>query len=159
MVGAATLPVIWRRQAPLACAAAVSAGMVISGIPTFDQTRCGAAIPAALFILFALANRTEWRAAVGGLALVLAGVIFLSFTDASIDPAALSFLLPLCAGVWVAGRVVRERDRLAAELTRRTVELEQRREQTARLAVEVERARMAASLGTSRGRACRRSST
>ncbi len=147
VVGAATLPVIWRRQAPLACAAAVSAGMAISGIPTFDQTRCGAAIPAALFILFALATRTEWRAAVGGLALVVAGVVFLSFTDASIDPAALSFLLPLCAGVWVAGRVVRERDRLAAELTRRTVELEQRREQTAQLAVEVERARMAASLG------------
>ncbi len=155
VVGAVTLPVIWRRRAPLACAAAISAGMVISGIPTFDQTRCGAAIPAALFILFALATRAEWRAAVGGLALVLAGVVFLSFTDASIDPAALSFLLPLCAGVWVAGRVVRERDRLAAELTRRTVELEQRRGQTARLAVVVERARMAAGLGAQSRRGVR----
>lgn len=147
LVPAATLPVIWRRQAPLACAAALSLGIVISGIPSFDQTRCGAAIPAALLILFALATRSELRAAAGGLGLVLAGMVFLSFTDASIDPVALVFVLPLCGGVWVAGRVVRERELLAAALAQRTHELEVRREQTAQAAVEVERARMAAGLG------------
>jgi signal transduction histidine kinase len=147
VVSAVTLPVIWRRQAPLACAAALSAGMVISGIPTFEQTRCGVAIPAALLILFALATRSELRAAAGGLGLVLAGMVFLSFTDASIDPVALVFVLPLCGGVWVAGRLVRERDFLAAALEQRTQQLELRREQTAQVAVEVERARMAAGLG------------
>jgi signal transduction histidine kinase len=147
VVPAVTLPVIWRRRAPLACAAALCAGMVLSGIPSFDQTRCGVAIPAALLILFSLAGRSERRPAAGGLVLVLAGMVFLSFTDSSIDPVALVFLLPLCAGVWAAGRVVRERDRLAAELATRTQQLERRRAETAEVAVDLERTRLAAGIG------------
>ena len=84
-VAAVTLPVICRRSAPLAAAAALAVGVVVSGIPTFDQSRCGVAIPAALLILFSLAARRGLRPALGGRALVLAGMVVLLFTDPLLD--------------------------------------------------------------------------
>lgn len=146
VIAAVTLPVIWRRRAPLACAAALAAGTVVSAIPTFDQGRCGVAIPIALLVAYALGTRSERPAALHGLALVLAGMVFLSFTDRTISPAVLVFVVPLCVGVWVAGRMVRSRNRLAAELAERSRALERQRDQTARLAVEVERTRLATQL-------------
>ena len=145
-IGAVTLPVIWRRRAPLACAGALAAGMVISGIPTFDQVRCGVAIPAALLIAYALGVQEPGRRSIAGLLLLLGGLVFLSFTDANISPSVLIFVAPLCAGVWAAGLVVASRTALAAELVARTRALELRREQTARLALELERTRLAAHL-------------
>lgn len=145
LVPAATLPVAWRRRAPLTAALALAAGMVISGVPTFDQTRCGAALPAALLVLFTLAATRERREAVTGLAALLAGIGFLMFTDSQLDAGAL-FLLPLSAGVWGAGRFARSRAQLAAQLQERADDLGDAREQTARLAVEVERLRLASDL-------------
>src|SRR5215204_1995836 len=43
---AATLPLLLRRRDPLTAAAALAAGSVVSGIPTFDQFRLIAVIPA-----------------------------------------------------------------------------------------------------------------
>jgi signal transduction histidine kinase len=147
VIPAVTLPVAWRRRAPLAAAAALTAGIVISGIPTFDQTRCGVAIPAALIILFSLAARPQRNEAVAGLTLVLAGMGFLLFTDPQLDAGAL-FILPLCAGVWAAGRVAGSRGRVAAALAERSRTLVDTREENAQLAVEVERLRLASDLDT-----------
>jgi signal transduction histidine kinase len=147
-IATVTLPVIWRRRAPLGCAAALLAGAVISGIPTFHQVRCGVAIPAALLVVYEVGARRGRRDSLAGLALVLAAMTFLSFTDSNLDPAALAFIAPLCLGAWVAGLVVRSRNRLAAALGERSRELERRRGETARLAVEVERTRLAAELDT-----------
>jgi signal transduction histidine kinase len=145
VIAAVTLPVAWRRRAPLPAAGALAVGIVVSGIPTFDQTRCGVAIPAALLILFTLAARRELAEALAGLALVLSGMVFLLFTDPELDAGAL-FILPLCAGVWGAGRLVRSRSRLAAELQERSQRLAETREETARMAVEVERLRLASDI-------------
>jgi signal transduction histidine kinase len=142
VIATVTIPVAWRSRAPLAAAAALAVGTVVSGIPTFDQTRCGVAIPAALLILFSLASRREIAEALGGLAVVLAGMVFLIFTDSELDAGAL-FILPLCAGVWAAGRLVRSRSRIAAELEERSRRLVETREETARMAVDVERLRLA----------------
>jgi hypothetical protein len=81
LLPAVVLPVLLRRRAPFAAAAALAAGCVVSGIPTFDQFRLGLAIPAALLILFSLARHAERPRALGGLALVLAGMVFIGFTD------------------------------------------------------------------------------
>jgi len=145
VVAAVTLPVIWRRFAPFAAAAALAAGVIVSGIPTFDQSRCGVAIPAALLILFSLAARRGMRQALGGLALVLAGMVALLLTDPLLDPDAL-FILPLCAGVWWTGRLVRSRNRVAAELAEHSQRLARTREERASLAVEHDRATIAAGL-------------
>jgi signal transduction histidine kinase len=145
VVAAVTLPVAWRRNAPLAAAAALAAGVVVSGIPSFDQSRCGVAIPAALLILFSVGARLGSREAFGGLALVLAGMVVLLFTDPLLDAGAL-FILPLCAGVWWTGRLVRSRGRVAAELAERSERLARTREERAAIAVELERATIAADL-------------
>jgi signal transduction histidine kinase len=142
---AVTLPVAWRRRAPLAVALALAAGMVISGAPTFDQTRCGVAIPAALLVAFTVASTCERRDAAIGLVALLAGVVFLLFTDSQLDAGA-AFLLPLTAGVWGAGRLARSRAALAEQLRQRAHALDEAREQTAQLAVEVERLRLASDL-------------
>lgn len=149
----ATVPVAWRRRTPLAAAVTLAVGTVASAGPGLDQTRCGVVIPSALLILYALATRRERSPALLGLALVLAAMVVLAFTDQTIEPAALSFVLPLCAGVWATGRLVRSRSRLASELAERSRQLEAQRRRTAELAVEVERERLSAALdAAARGR-------
>lgn len=145
------LPVLWRRRAPFAAAAALAVGCVVSGVPTFSQFRLGVAIPAAMLILYSLASRAERRRALAGLALVLAGMVFIGLTDVVLDDAGglagmIVFSFPLCVGSWGMGRLVRSRDLLAGELVERSRVLERRREETAELAVEVERTRLASDL-------------
>jgi signal transduction histidine kinase len=55
-------------------------------------------------------------------------------------------LLALCALVWGAGRLYRSRTQVVTELAERSRDLEQTREETAQLAVEIERAHVAADL-------------
>jgi signal transduction histidine kinase len=145
------LPILLRRRAPFGAAVALSAGAVVSAIPTFDQFRFGVAIPVALVILFSLASETERRRALWGLALVLAGIVFIALTDAVVrDHGAvlgtIVFAFPLCIGIWAAGRLARSRAVLAGQLAERSRMLERQREQSAELAVEIERTRLASDL-------------
>jgi signal transduction histidine kinase len=126
-------------------AAVYLAGVVVSGLPAMDRSRCGIAIPVGLLIVYMVAVRHDRRAALAGLALVLAGFVVLLFSDPLLDVGAV-FILPLGAGVWWAGRLVRSRERVAAELAERSRALEQVRGESARLAVEVDRAAIAADL-------------
>ncbi|MDQ3723511.1 MAG: histidine kinase, partial [Actinomycetota bacterium] len=80
------------------------------------------------------------------LVLTLVGIVFLAFTDPNLGPGALVLFVPLCAGVWAAGRLVAARARAAAALRARTDELERQRTQTAQLTVEVERTRLTSEL-------------
>lgn len=151
LLPAVILPILLRRRAPFAAAAALAAGCVVSGIPTFDQFRLAAAIPAAMLILYSLAARADRRRAIAGLALVLAGMVFIGFTDVVLDEEGgviglVLFSFPLCIGVWGAGRIVRSREKVAEQLAERSRLLERQREQTAELAVEVERTRLASDL-------------
>jgi signal transduction histidine kinase len=71
------------------------------------------------------------------------GIAFLIATE--LDPGA-AFIPVLAAGVWGAGRLYGSRSRVAAELSDRTRDLQQTREESAQLAAEIERARVAADL-------------
>jgi hypothetical protein len=78
-------------------------------------------------------------------------MVFIGFTDVVLEdnggPVGFVFFsFPLCIGVWVAGRVVRSREQVAEELAEKSRLLERRREETAALAVEVERTRLASEL-------------
>jgi hypothetical protein len=149
LMPAATVPVLWWRRAPLGAAIAIATGMAIGGAPTFDQVRCGFALPGALLILFSLADREERGHALIGLAAVELGVVSLMFTDTvldvtdgTFDPGAL-FPLLLCAAVWGIGRLYRTRGIMVRELADRTQALERARAETAQLAAEAERIRLA----------------
>jgi hypothetical protein len=152
LMPAATVPVLWWRRAPFGAAIAIAIGMAISGAPTFDQVRCGFALPGAFLILFSLAAQEDRGRALAGLAAVELGVVSLMFTDTVLDvtegpfdPGAL-FPLVLCAAVWAAGRLYRARARMVRELADRTDALERARAQTAQVTVEAERVRLAAVL-------------
>ena len=145
LVPTVTFPVFWWRRAPFAAAVAIALGMVVSGIPTFDQLRCGFALPGAMLILFGLGSRDERDRGLIGLAAVEAGIVFLMFTDPQLDLGG-AFILVLAAGVWGAGHFYRSRTNVAAELSERTRDLEQTREEAAQLAADLERAKVAADL-------------
>jgi signal transduction histidine kinase len=158
LLPAVILPVLLRRRDPFAAAALLAAGCVVSGIPTFNQFRLAAAIPAGMLVAYSLATRTDRPRAELGLALVLAGMVFIGFTDVVLDDEGgpggmIAFSFPLCIGTWVAGRAVRSRERVAEQLRERSLMLERQREETAALAVEVERTRLATDLdAAARGR-------
>lgn len=145
------LPIFLRHRAPFAAAAALAAGCFVSGLPTFDQFRVPVVLPAALLIVYPLGRDTELPKALGGLALVLAGMVFVGATDpVAVDDGGVAsmvaFLFPLCGVIWAGGRLIRSRDKVAAQLEERSLRLEHQREQTAELAVEVERAQLASDL-------------
>jgi signal transduction histidine kinase len=145
------LPILLRHRAPFAAAAALAAGCVVSGIPTFDQFRVGVAIPAAILILYPLAHDSERPRALAGLGLVLAGMVFVGMTDKVASGAAgvastVAFAFPVCIVSWGGGRLVRSREQLLAQLAERSELLERRRGHAAALAVEVERTRLASDL-------------
>jgi hypothetical protein len=149
LMPAATVPVLWWRRAPLGAAIAIAIGMAVSGAPTFDQVRCGFALPGALLILFSLAAKEDRGRALLGLAAVELGVVSLMFsdtvldvTDGPFDPGAL-FPLVLCAAVWGIGRLFHARSEMVRELADRTEALERARAETAQLAAEAERNRLA----------------
>jgi hypothetical protein len=145
------LPILWRRRNPFAACCALAVGCVVSGIPTFDQFRLVAAIPAALLVLYAVAKRSAWTPAVAGFAIVQAGLAFVGASDSVLEGAGgvaamVGFSLPLCLVFWGAGRMVWSRERIAAQLRERSEELRRQREATAALAVEIDRARLASDL-------------
>lgn len=147
LTGAAfALPLLWRQKAPLAALAAFPLGVGFNAIFAHEGVRCGAAIPAALILLYSGGARLDRRRALIGLALGQLGVAVEDLTDPRLDAATLVVLLPLCAGAWLAGRIVSSRIAVARELEERTQLLELRREQTAQLAVQVDRVRIAADL-------------
>jgi signal transduction histidine kinase len=94
---------------------------------------------ALLIAVYSVAAYSERTRALTGGAISLA-VIFLS------EPGDFIVAGPLYTGVWLAGRLFRDRQRLAAALQSRTAELEREQEETARLAIAEERARIAREL-------------
>jgi len=145
------LPILLRHRAPFGAATAFAAACVVSGIPTFDQFRLPVALPVALLIVYPVARDTDRPRALAGLALVLAGLAVIGFTDPVADDeggvvAMLAFALPLCSVLWAAGRLVRSGEKLAVKLEEQSHQLERQREQTAQLAVEVERTQLASEL-------------
>ena len=149
LLSAVVLPVFVRRSMPLTAAVALSAGIVVSALPTLDQPRCSVVVPAALVVLFSLAVRAERPRALAGLALVLAAMVFLGYTDPILDNDGAGFAIfafPLCGGLWGAGRLVRSRDRTVGELAELTRQLEDQRRRSAEVAVEVERTQLASDL-------------
>jgi glucose-6-phosphate-specific signal transduction histidine kinase len=156
LAGALLLPVLLvpiplRRLFPLGAAFALAAGCVISGIPTFAQFRLVAAVPVAVIVLFPLASRATRARALGGLAAVAAGLVFVGATESVVHgvrgaAAMAAFALPFCLVIFGAGLIVASRERVARELSERSVELRRQREATAALAVEIDHESLAADL-------------
>jgi signal transduction histidine kinase len=133
-----------RRVAPLrvlAVQAVTATAYVLVGMPVVMLG------PAVLVTLYTVGVRLTRRAALVslGVAEVLLAVLLWAGPSFPGLPALAQFAA-LLAGAWFLGDIVRRWQRAAAEHARRAVELEQAREELARLAVNAERVRIAREL-------------
>jgi signal transduction histidine kinase len=143
-----TLPLIWRRTAPLQASAAVGIGTLIHFAVVPDAVRCGIALPVLFLLAFQDGARLDRQRSFYGLAAVIASAAVACGLDGpdGADIGAMAFIGPLIAVIWGSGRLVRSRVSMAAELQTRTSELKDVRDQRARLEVATDRAKLAGEL-------------
>jgi signal transduction histidine kinase len=139
-----TLPLLWRRQAPLAC---LVASMSVLLVWTLIAAPQGSLVPflTTLALVFSLAVHASTRRAAAGLA-VSAAVFAVEITSTTNSFGDYVFIGAFLAGSWLAGRAVRARQQRADELFDRAVRLEVEHEEKAREAAANERARIAREL-------------
>lgn len=145
-----TLPVIWRRRAPVWVAAGLALGATVNVAVIGDMIRCAAALPALLVCAYAIGRypaRPRWAAAILGLSFLLVSAGVQGFTDPELAGSPHGEWLAESALVlgffFVAGSVVESRTRLGRELDRRNDQLRRQRERRAELAVAADRAQIA----------------
>jgi hypothetical protein len=141
-----TLPVAWRRPAPLAAAAVMAAAALLNGLVFGPMVRCGACLPAIFLVAYAVGVRRDRGPAAAGLLLCAAAVVAEGLYDPQIEGGGLIFVLPVLAAFFASGRLVRARTQTAAALRKSSAELRRQREETARLAVLADRARVTTDL-------------
>jgi signal transduction histidine kinase len=143
-----TIPLLWRRSAPLAAAAAALVALLIHVAAFGTLTRCGVAFPVAFLLAFTAGVQLERRESLMVLGVIFGIVVAMMASDSSVDLRALPFFAPLTAGVWGIGRVVRSRQRMVDELQEQTAELRSARDERARLEVATDRADISRQLDT-----------
>jgi signal transduction histidine kinase len=135
-----TLPLAFRRRAPLAVATVVMGAVVaeafaVGSAPTPDSQLVGWLL--AIYSVAAHCDRVA--AAIGGALSLAAGLIWIGFDD---------FFFPLVVfgGAWFAGRLVRQHQLYAEAVEQRAAALERERDANVRAAAAEERARIAREL-------------
>jgi hypothetical protein len=143
---AVTLPVLWRRVAPLTAMLAVLVALAVHIVLFGTVTRCGVVLPLVWVLVFAAGARLELRFAVIGLAAGLGAIALMTAHDHQMHLADAPPFEVLTAIVWCAGLVSRSRGRMAAQLQVRTEELRKVRDDRARLEVTADRAQLSREL-------------
>jgi hypothetical protein len=140
-----TVPLLWRRAAPIPAVGAALAGLLINeALLGTEVLRSGVVLAVAFLFAFTAGAQLEAREARIGLALAVG----LSVVDTVVSfgaPTA-AIMAGLTAAIWGIGRVVRSRKRMADELRARTAELHETRDERARLEVATDRARLSREL-------------
>jgi len=140
------LPVLARRPAPLAGLAALLVADLANVAAFGEHIRCGVVLPVAAYLGFSASRRASSVRELVAVVTIAAGIgaVTCGF-ELGADA------IPACAlvlvGAILAGRAVHRRDRIAEQLERESLALQAQRDQTARLAVETERARISGDLG------------
>ncbi len=144
---ACTVPLLWRRRAPLAVLTVVFAAVVVEiSIESSNQAPLQLAI-VALLAIYAVAAESDMRRALTGAALAAAALLFVDYADPWRSPHVdLGGGWLFFGGLWIFGRWTRARWQLTNELRERALLLEREREERARAAVADERARIAREL-------------
>jgi hypothetical protein len=139
-----TLPLLWRRAAPVAALGAALAALVFHDLLFgAEVVRCGVVLPTTFLLVFAAGAYLEKREAVTGLALAMGLILAESITFLGGFGIVMA---GLTAAIWGIARVVRSRGQMADELAVRTSELREARDQRAQLEVASDRARLSVEL-------------
>ena len=135
----ATLPLAWRRRAPLAAVTACMGSNLLMSLLYDGTHEPQGTLVALLLAVYSVGAHAEQRAAIAGLALSLAALL----VD---EPGDVIVMWPVFVLAWSAGRLVRARERDARKLGELAAALERERVEEARIAVIEERARIAREL-------------
>jgi len=139
-----TLPLLWRRAAPLNALAATLAALLFHDVLFgTDVVRCGVLLPTVFLLVFSAGARLDRRESRMALALGLGSIVAESVTFFGGFGVVIA---GITVAVWYTGRVVRSRTRLATELQEKTIELREARNRRAHLEVAADRARVAGEL-------------
>jgi signal transduction histidine kinase len=142
----ATVPVLWWRRSPAAVTGIALAVVVVHVLLFGWVTRCGAGLPLAFVLAYlgavALERRPAWL--VLGLATLLTAAVLVRDATTGFEPILLA--LPIVAIVFGIGRAVRHRTALSGELTARTLEIRQLRDERVGLEVIGDRLRLSTQL-------------
>ena len=136
----ATVPLCARRTAPLSSCALVMGGAAAQAL--LSTTSDGLT----MLILLALSAYSVAAHAPRRPALIGAGLMLMAVAAIAKDPGDAAFLLLVVGAPWVAGRLMRRRSADVAELGARTEQLQREQAETARVAAERERGRIAREL-------------
>ena len=140
-----TVPLLWRRVAPIEAMEAAFAGLVINEVLVgTDVLRCGVVFPTAFLFAFTAGAQLQGRESRNGLALSLGLILLVGAVE--LGPSATAVFAAVGLTMWGIGRIVRSRTRMADELEARTAELRDARDQRARLEVATDRTRISAEL-------------
>ena len=140
-----TVPLAWRRRAPIAVAAVVMTALTILALASNALDVVLFPIGAVVLSMYSVAVYCELRGALTGAAIILVPAFALEgIVDGELGN--FFFIAVMNASVWIAGRAVRSHGSRAALLADRTAVLERERETKARAAVAEERARIAREL-------------
>jgi signal transduction histidine kinase len=144
-----TLPVVWRRRYPVTVAAVLAGGAVLNALAIGRMVRCGPALPALLVVAFALGRRNDIRdrrlIALAAACLIGSSAVQ-GFSDPDIPPVIVVPMTLMIVALFAIGRGVSTHSAVVARLRTTNDELRQRRRQTAELAAQADRARIAEGL-------------
>ncbi len=124
----------------------MAAAALLNGLVFGSMVRCGAFLPAVFLVAYAVGVRYDRARSAAGLLLCVGAVLAEAFYDPQIEGQGLVAVLPVLAAFYAAGLLVRARTQTAAALRGTSAELRRQREDTARLAVMADRARVTADL-------------
>jgi signal transduction histidine kinase len=142
---AVTVPLLWRRAAPLQAMAAVAVAVAVHIALFGSVVRCGVVFPVVGVLVFTIAARFDRTTALWALAGGLAIIVGMSAADAQ-GWGVVGLLVPLTLVAFALGRVAYARSRMVGELKDRTQELRAARDERARLEVATDRTRLSGEL-------------
>jgi signal transduction histidine kinase len=135
-----TLPLAWRRRAPLPVAAVVMGALVFESLAVGSAPTQDAPLVGWLLAIYSVAAHCDRAAALAGGAVSLgAGLVWMGIDD---------FFFPVVVfgGAWLAGRMVRQREVHARVVEERSAALDRERLANARAVAAEERAQIAREL-------------
>jgi signal transduction histidine kinase len=137
---AMTLPLAWRRRAPLTVVVIVMGTLVVESFAVGSAPIPDSSMVAWLLAIYTVAaHRERFPALIGGAFSLGAGLVWIGLDD---------WLFPVVvfSGAWLAGRLVRQGEVHTRVVEERAAALEREREANARAAAAEERARIAREL-------------
>jgi hypothetical protein len=137
-----TAPVMFARRNPVGAATVLAAGGGLNWLMFDHLIRCGSALPAVFYAAFMVGSRSRrWTHLVVGAVLIAANVVCQCYSDPELGgTSGITSIVPIAIAFVATGRLLHGRRAAVAALRRRTAELRDQREKTARLAVAADRA-------------------